>query len=277
MHRLLVFLTACSAVPEALPDAEPIEGDAATDAAIGRWSVPEAIESLATAADERFPSITAAGRVIYFTRTEMIGDRIVNVPYVASRESIIFEFDEVVRPVAWGSMSIWEQDHHPDHREWFFWRGLGQLARATRPSTEEPWSPPEDLGASGFSPSISRDGLSLYFIDPRGAVAVTRRLDREAPFGPPALVPVAGDLPIGAIDISDDELTLLITADPASPEAGVYLATRGSVDGGFAAPEPIDTLAGPYESARFRADELEIVAVLELSGDRDLYRSHLVK
>jgi hypothetical protein len=271
-------LGACGATPDSGPaDAAADASIAAADAGLnGRWTTAEPIVELASPTDERFGSLTGDGLVIYFTRTEMIGSFVVNVPYAAGRASVDLPFGDPLRPVAWGASSIYDQDHAADNLEWFFWRGLGQLGTSARAAIGDPWSFPIDLAVDGFSPSISGDGRSLYFVDFNGELAVMARDGRGEPWSPPALVPVAGEIGIARIDVSADELSLLISAQPGSPEAGVYIAERLSRADGFGEPQLIDALAGPYEAPRFRADELEIVCELQLGGDRNLYRSRYV-
>lgn len=258
-------------------DAAVDAADASADAApVFRWTAAEPIAELATPGDERYPSLTDGDRVIYFTRTEMIGSFTVNVPYSAYRASTELPFGAAVRPVAWGASSIFDQEHAGDHLEWFFWRGLGQLGTAARASIGDPWSFPSDIGVDGFSPSISGDGRSLYFVDFSGELAVMTRDGRGSPWSTPAIIPVAGDLEIEDVDVSADELTLVIATDPAGDAPGLYLASRASIADGFSEPEPIGALSGPYESPRFNAAATEIVCGLQLGGDRNLYRSRLV-
>ena len=273
---LALALAACGETPEGAPDAAA-DGqiDATPDAppAVGRWTTAEPIIELASATDDRFPSLAVGGHSIYFTRTEMIGSFVVNVPYTAVRASLDLPFGVPYRPVTWGASSIFDQEHSSDHIEWFFWRALGQLGTSARASTGDPWSFPSDLGVDGFSPSLSGDGLSLYFVDFNGELAVMTRPDRASAWSAPAVVPVAGEISIAQVDVSGDERTLLISSDPASASAGIYLATRGSTSEAFAEPVAIPELAGPYRSARFREGETEIVCELELGGDFNVYRS----
>ena len=71
--------------------------------------------------------------------------------------------------------------------------GLGDLWVATRATKEDPWSDPQNLGAAVNSwatddtPSISADGLSLYFMSGRAGgtnLFVTTRATKDDPWGP---------------------------------------------------------------------------------------------
>jgi len=74
--------------------------------------------------------------------------------------------------------------------------GGGDIWVTTRPTTEDPWSAPVNLGTtintslSDFSPYITPDGLTLFFVSNRPGygnndIWVTTRLTKEDPWGEP--------------------------------------------------------------------------------------------
>jgi hypothetical protein len=81
--------------------------------------------------------------------------------------------------------------------------GMDDIWLSTRPTVDEPWGPPEDLGlvvnseVGEFHPSISGDELELYFerfeSDTgsdiyRFSIWVTKRAATDAPWDQPAQV-----------------------------------------------------------------------------------------
>jgi len=84
-------------------------------------------------------------------------------------------FDEVSSSIAADGLSLYFASNRPG--------GSGEydLWVSTRPSTSEPWGPAVNLGAnvnspySEMDPSISADGLSLYFSDPHNQMGFGRR------------------------------------------------------------------------------------------------------
>jgi len=129
--------------------------------------------------------------------------------------------------------------------------GAADVWVSTRRSTNDPWGQPANLGApvnSPYSesyPSLSSDGLALYFSDaysgtPRsgglgdGDIWMTTRPSRDASWGPPVNV----EAPINSSDldmsptISGDGLTLAFTSRNRSGGRGswdLWMSTRASV------------------------------------------------
>jgi hypothetical protein len=240
-------------------------------ATAGAFGAPRPLVALNTSAHERFPVIAADGLSILFARTETSGSFSVNRPYVATRGSVDEPFDPPARAAAFGDTSIHDFELSVDGLEWYYWKGLGQLARSVRASTDEPWSPPEELGFDGFSPSLSADGLSLYYLGLGDAGVIVRyRADRATPWSQPQAILVAGDETPIAIDISSDELALLVTADTRLPGGGVFIARRPTIADDFGPPEPIESLRGAFESARFGNFDQFITVTDARRANRDL-------
>lgn len=269
----LVIVPACFTPPPP-PDAAAADaraGDAARDAGL-RFGPADRIAELASLEDERSAALAADGLALYLTRDDPADDPPLALPYRSARPSRIEPF---AAPVAldWGQLSARDLELANSELELYFWSGLGELYRSSRASAAADWSLPEALGFDGFSPSLSGNLLSLYFVDAGGALWRSRRESPVRPWLPPEPVALSTKLKVCWIDVSADELTLLVTADPEAPGAGVYLAQRHAVGEPFAPLRPIASLSGPYEGARFSADGSEITALADVGGQRDVFRS----
>jgi len=93
-------------------------------------------------------------------------------------------------------------------------------------------------------PSISSDGLSLYFVTDRdissgGDIWVAVRRSTSEPFGPPKNLgpPVNSSDDEGAPSISADGLELFFDR---APEGRIYVATRPSITAAFGRPQIVD-------------------------------------
>ena len=276
--RALLALGACSC-PAPAGDAglaadSSQTKDAASDArSATSWAPPRRLVEIGSPADEQFPTLTDNGLTIYFTRTEQTGSFVVNVPYRAYRPTRDSKFGPASSAASFGTISIWDLELAPNGLEWFFWKGLGQLASSTRANLEAPWSQPTDIGFDGFSPSLSGDERSLFFVGFDNNVRVLERETPLAPWTTSGVVAVPTSFEIKSIDISADDLTLLITAASDSLAAGVHFATRSSPNDPFESPTAIPALSGAYKNARFSADETEIVASGEYAGHSELFLS----
>jgi hypothetical protein len=133
--------------------------------------------------------------------------------------------------------------------------GLSDIWVAIRPTKDDPWGTPVNLGsvvnspANEEHPSISADGLSLYFGSSRtggtGAqdLWVTTRDTKDSPWGEPVnLGSVVNSIyPDWEPDISADGLSLYF-ADYQNPRPGgygewdIYIVTRPTVSDPWSAP-----------------------------------------
>lgn len=151
---------------------------------------------------------------------------------------------------------------------------------ATRGSPVSGFGPPQSLGLDGYSPSISGDGLTLYFVsltEPK--VKAMTRPSIGGLWGPPQDVYTTN---YTQIDISGDELHLLLSDGPYMfLDAPVAIAHRASKTSPFGAPEPIDVFevvgdGSLTKSASWSADERRIYVEMELptgQGATDIYVS----
>ncbi len=201
----------------------------------------------------------------------MVGGFVIHVPYRSHRPSLESSFGPSSRAVNLGTTSIFDLELADNELEWFFWKGLGQLSTMTRPDENSAWSAPRDLGIDGFSPSLSADGLTLYFITLEGALNASCRKAINTPWQPPVSIGIAAAFRIASIDISVDGLSLVITGDTESLSAGVYLSNRTNLSSPFAEPIAIESLRGGYQNARFSSNDREIVVSAEYGGNHELF------
>jgi hypothetical protein len=154
------------------------------------------------------------------------------------------------------------------------------ISVATRASVDDDFGEPQSLGVDGFDPSISGDGLTLYFASLTGdTVQAISRNAIGGVWGPPRDVM---DTPYHGVDISGDELRILLSDGPGSfEEPPVAIAVRASKADAFGKPVPINALAVPDDEALSKAaswadGERTIYFAMELStgeGASDVYFS----
>jgi len=148
-----------------------------------------------------------------------------------------------------------------DYRKYGFRCHSGRLSRISKAAKPPKFAAPTDLGlnSSGFDggPSVSSDGLSLFFISDRpggenGDIWLATRRDPSDPFGTPINLGagVNGPGDEGAPSISSDGLSLYFDSDPSRPggQGGgdIWLTTRQSTTAPFGAPvnlgPPVDSV-----------------------------------
>ncbi|MHC4681621.1 MAG: LamG-like jellyroll fold domain-containing protein [Planctomycetota bacterium] len=124
--------------------------------------------------------------------------------------------------------------------------GQGDIWMTTRPTIYDDWSAPVNIGSAvnsqhAIHPSISYDGLSLYFQSHRpGAlghcdIMVATRKSTSDPFGAPVFLKnVNTSGPEWTPDISADGLTLFFMRNPGPAE--IWASTRRTTDDDFGAP-----------------------------------------
>ena len=133
--------------------------------------------------------------------------------------------------------------------------GSGDLWVATRPTANDDWGQPINLGSTvntssyDQAPSISADGLELYFDSDRPGgfgqqdLYVSTRATKDDLWGAPSnLGSVVNDVSgEGYPDISTDGLSLYFTSDRPGGfgDADLYVSTRASTDDPWGAPSNI--------------------------------------
>jgi len=165
----------------------------------------------------------------------------------------------------------------------------------TRETIEDEWMTPENLGrtvnieAHDFSPSISADGLALYFASERPGgsggfdIWVTMRETIQDPWGEPAnLGPIVNTSSVDFLpSISADGLALFFTRlkDFSSEDSDFWVTRRTTVydDWGTPVSLPINTLY-VEGSTSISADGLELFFTSDRpggSGDADIWQASI--
>ena len=168
--------------------------------------------------------------------------------------------------------------------------GAGDLWVSTRPSMNGPWGPPVNLGPAVNSPyqegypSISSDGLTLYFSDdwsgaprPSGLggpdIWMTERASRGAPWGTPVNVGPPINSSAGEISptISGDGLTLIFASNRAGGEGSydLWMSTRATIQDNWGAPVNMGGVvnSGSYDAeASLSSDGRALVFTSDRSG-----------
>jgi len=261
-----------------IEDALTIDGGELSDARAPRlsWGQAERILELSSPSAELSPSVSRAGPATTIARSELQGSVFRNVPFRAVRPNISASFGPAGRFEIAEGTSMFDLKMRDDELEVFFWSGLATLSFAERANTSSPFGDVTPLGVSGFSPSLAAGGLRLYYLTLEGELQVLRRATRASSWDTPASVGFEMSFEPSAIDVSDDELTLLVTAEDDSVYAGVYLSTRATTSESFGTPTRIASLEGPFANARFSPTEDVIVASAPFGGSDELYRSRLL-
>lgn len=264
-------------IPDPFPDGglgDP--ADAGPDAAITppcTWGVPALLANVNSDSYELLPSLSHDGLELYFTR---FGDDA--GMYVSQRatDQQPFGAPDMLEELSDPEMFEYDPEISSNGLEIFFRWDSRDIRVATRANTSAAWSEPELTGVSGVSPSISGDGLSLYFIAD-DTVKVVKRTSLTAPFGSPQdVMPADGR---SGIDISSDELRILLSGGPNDFDGDpIVVAERASRDEQFGAPNTAgatfkkegDLSDGAH--ATWNGDESQIVLPYQFATDpADLY------
>jgi Tol biopolymer transport system component len=165
--------------------------------------------------------------------------------------------------------------------------GGGDIWMATRPTPSASFAAPGNLGSTVNSPgdegapSISHDGLSLYFdTDPSrpgglgsGDIWLTTRASVSAPFGAPSNpgAPVNSQYADGFPSISADSLSLYFASDRpgGSGDSDIWVATRGTTAEPFSVVAnlgPVVNSAATDVSPTIAADGLALFFASDRSG-----------
>jgi hypothetical protein len=269
-------------------DADPDGEDAATvDASppCNNWSAPVIVSSVNSTTFEGQASESPDRLSLYFTKTIVVAED--SDMLVATRSSPDEAFGTPSAVPGFDTDAVFEDapELSPSGLELFFRRTAGgsgsAIFVATRETVDDNFGAPQSLGVDGFDPSISGDGLTLYFASLTGDTI--RAMSRNAiggVWGPPRDVM---DTPYTGVDISGDELRILLSAGPANFDGGppVVIAERASKDDSFGEPAPINALTLPDDEALSKAaawadGERTIYLAMDLptgQGATDIYFS----
>jgi len=276
-----------SGVPDgsgAPPDAASPGGDAASDAGPTpscAWSElsPMPFAVVNGPDDEESATLTGDGRVVFFTAFAGSG-----VPEIfdAVRQAADQPFGASRLVPELNSAAEWELELEvsASGEEIFFAHlSADPILSASRASIDDPFGSVAQTGLVGRSPSLSGDGLDLYFAD-LGLKRILRA-SRSA-VGEPWSDPVdVGSLAgYESIDVSSDELHLLMSRSQVFGPPTVTIATRETVDEPFGAPVSagevfdVDQDGAGVKEASWNGDETQIVVNLDLGNTgSDMYLS----
>jgi WD40-like Beta Propeller Repeat len=232
---------------------------------------------------EESASLTGDGTTLLFTRfTDGDGDTDV-FEATRSSEGAPFSNPQPIEELNSPELEL-EIEISADGREIFFLRApktgpSDTIFSARRASPGAAFGEVQSTGLIGFSPTLSGDGLTLYFID--AGLARIMRATRQA-IGQPWDNPVEVG-PVGlfdSIEVSPDELRLLMSR-PGGAQEPVAIATRDSIDEPFGAAITageafrFEEDVSPFVEASWDASQRQIVIPFDLGEGTatDLYLS----
>ncbi len=228
------------------------------------WGTPTNLgPNVNSSFDDAGPCISADGLKLYFNSNRSGGFGGYDL-WVTSRDTIDDDWGESVNlgSPANSRYSSWDPSISTDGLTLYFsdghapnflnhlpgsLGGQGDIWMVTRPTLDDAWGAPVNIGSAvnsqhAIHPSISADGLSLYFESHRpgslGAcdTMVARRESTDDPFRAPVFLKNvnsgAGDW---APDISADGCTLFFNRTSA-PWGDIWVATRKKEDDDFGSP-----------------------------------------
>ena len=212
-------------------------GDAAVPCSWGRFS---RLANVNTDENEFVGSLDAAGLTLYFARS---GDLSTDGVYEARRKSVNEAFGT---PILLDEVSDNDAELGAEISatglELFVstFGGPDGIERATRDFTTVTFGSTSPSGLGGLSPSLTGDGLTMYFILLAGSSGgVIHRSTRSVIGGQWSESESA--LPGGGytgVDVSPDGLRLLLTTE--DDDAPIAIAERDTADDEFGSPVPLD-------------------------------------
>jgi hypothetical protein len=267
---------------DGIPDAgnEADAGAPADAAAPCSWSRFTKLANINSSLSEGPGSLDAEGLSIRFSRSEIGATN--GALHIAERESTGEVFGD---PVLIDELDDPKQEEldpeiSPSGLEIFYRLSSGSsIQTATRTTPTGDFGPSEPTGLTGFSPSLSGDGLALYYVDTSTTVQrVTRKAVGSAWSSPETVLPSDGYF---GVDVSPDELRLLLTINPfLTPDTPYLVAERISTDEPFGAPVPLNDEillqeGADYFQAHWDGSQKLIVAGVDPEGDggSDLFYS----
>jgi hypothetical protein len=219
---------------------------------------------------EESATLTGDGLAVFFTRYPFDGAQTADI-YDAGRESRDQPFSA---PRLVGELNSADEDElsleiSGDGLEIFFQRFSDDILGASRASSDGAFGEVAPTGLLGWSPTLSGDGLSLYFIDLdfERVMRATRAAAGE-PWDDPVDVGTAGGF--DSIDVSSDELRMLYSRAADGSSQPVAIARRDSPDDPFGAPVSagevfrLEDDISSFVEASWDAGQRQIVMSVEL-------------
>jgi hypothetical protein len=246
------------------------------------WSPLEKLANVNSTSFAEYPgSFSSDGLALHFSRSGGTKTEEGGI-FVATRESLggAFGMPSRIQELSVDGTTEYEPELSQSGLEMFY-RVDGSIRAATRSSPAEPFGPSEETGLAGFQPSLSGDGLTLYFVDfsnSKGIIQQATRSDVGSAWGEPETVlPTSGYL---YADVSPDELRLLITLSAFDgPTIPLAIAERSSIEDEFGPAVPLDeeiflpNTSATYWGARWDDTQTRMVVAATSDGETDLYHS----
>jgi hypothetical protein len=246
------------------------------DAAMAcRWAPLSRLANVNTnTGDDYAGSLDADGLTLLLARVGTAKDGI----YVAARNSVgqVFGPPALIDELSADGSDLFDPELSPSGLE-VFYRRSDSIDTATRSSPEGIFGSAAPTGLEGLSPSLSGDSLHLYFITTTNfSVQRATRTSIGAPWGPPeSVIPTGG---YTSVDVSPDELHLLLDHPSNTPETTILIADRSSTEEDFGPPVPAnEELFTPglsaFVSAKWDGSRTRMVATAQVDPNFDVFYS----
>jgi len=232
---------------------------------------------------EESATLTGDGLSVFFTRFPVQGNDFTGDVFDATRGSVDQPFSaaRLVTEVSKAEEDELELEISGGGEEIFFLRSSDDILTASRPAPGAPFGEVSATGLLGYSPSLSGDRLALYFIDlDFTRIMRATRIAVGEPWDSP--VDVGGLGGFDTIDVSVDELQVLLSRPADGISQPVAIATRASLDQPFGAPVSagdvfrLEDDISSYVHASWDAARRQIAVSVELADadtGSDLYLS----
>jgi hypothetical protein len=267
-------------------DAPPGPGDggppdAGPDAMPGEWSEPSLVANVNTGGAELDPSIAGDGLELFFSAFRSGSPGGLGDLMVARRASTVEPFGtpEYITVLCTDQNEL-GPEISANGLELYFSRAA-QLHVATRANRAAAWGASTALGIQGTSPSLSGDGLTLYFAPPSGGFSMVKRAAVGGAWGPPtSLAALPGGLKYNELDVSPDERSVLFSGPAAGGQSSMMLGVRATVADQFTMSTiPALSFIESHRGASWGPEQREIYLSGEYAvggiGNKDIFVSVL--
>jgi len=287
---LALLIVACGNVTSPGPDVTepdaPVSDDAAPRCV---WTEPDAtpFANLNGPDDETSATLTGDGLLVFFTRSLLGGTPPKIHKAVRKTPEGQFTGSELVTELK-SAADDYEVEISSTGEEIFFTRVTSRddnpkIWTAARSSAGPFGTAAPIANLEGYSPTISADGLTLYFIDLNTYIMRSKREGMDQAWGMPIQV---GERDSGytSIDVSTDGLHLLMSR-AESDQPRVAMASRNSIEQSFSEPVAIGdgfdravqgTIALRGGGAWVAADRQIVINIETEGASTDLYISTCV-